>query len=1037
MTLSEKQLKTLLALAVFAVAFITYMLTMAPTVSFWDCGELVGASNILGNPHPPGNPLFTTMARVFIMVAPFKEAATRVNFISVLTSALTVMMCFLFTVKALNILFEKKIGKFALYCSAIIGSLLVTYSDTFWFSAVEAEVYGSSMFLVLCISWLSLEWYENRGTARANRMLVMITYLAFLGMGIHPFSFITIPAVGLFIVFSDDNHRKNWMGFGIVFVVFGVLAAMVSGGMNQDIVWAFIATAIIGAIVASAVPDMSFDLPLAIAGLGLFSIVYGIGSFIFFALALLVISFFAWRFSGAKIVKDRWKLAMWLSIVAILGFSSYAYVPLRSSVSPKIDEGEPRTWPAFKDYLERKQYGSESMITRAFHRRGQLQNQILVHPHMGYGGYMLGQYFPWKVGETRADENEPTVRKGIINHEFNTLTENLGTSPRLQFILFLLFQLPFAYGLYLAYKRNKHIAIYLGLLYAVGSYALVFYMNFADGSQMEMRDYEYWKQSNFDPKQKPENVHIEVRDRDYFFTPGFIFMGILFGVSSAFLLNKLGQGGRRKFLPRGVGVALASLAFVVPAYSNWHEHDRTGDYIPWDYAYNLLMSCRQNAILFTNGDNDTFPLWFIQQVEGIRTDVRVVNLSLVNTNWYIRQLKSHEPKLVVGFTDEEIDKLEPQAWPSKAPIKIAIPNSKIEVELEPRQYLKVQDIMVLNLAQNNYPAHPIQFAVTVSDDNMMGLEKYLVMEGMVYTLVEEKKNKEIDAEATAKMVDSVYRFRGLGDPNLFVDLNTEGLLTNYSATNFRLVMWAQEQVTAIDAKLGELQKLTGPADTDSVKSLISNKQKDRQDKIDFAEKYLQLNSRILPREWRNNYYGAQFYSTIKDYGKAEGYYKKGMMEAPNPKLFGGNLAQLYMEQNRFAQAESLLISLKNASPNDFELWYGLSELYQKRGEIPKARAVLAEWLKGNPSHQYAGMVDQQIRTMDMQMRNPAPAGNGPSANPGVNDGGTGAPAGAPSAGTPGAGGIPGLSPGAQAPAKASPAAEKPSSAAPAKAPTKS
>ena len=969
---NDKRLKTILALIVFGVAFAVYLATMAPTVSFWDCGELVGASNILGNPHPPGNPLFTTLARVFIMLAPFKEPATRVNLISALTSAVTVMMCFLFTAKLLAIVFQGKLTRFATYCASAIGAALVLFSDTFWFSAVEAEVYGTSMMLVMFISWLSLDWYEKRSTPKANRILILITYLGFLGMGVHPFSFITIPAVGLFVVFSDDNHRKNWLGYVILFGGFVVSCVILVKGVKLDMFWAYLVVLVLSAITYGSMPDLAFDLPLAVTGLALFSIIYDIGDFMFYASATLVVGLLSKLLMKSAQAKGRWNMAIMLCLVALLGFSSYAYVPIRSNVNPNIDENEPRTWDVFKEYLERKQYGSESMLARAFHRRGEFFHQLLVYPHMGYGGYMLSQYFPWKVGETRADENESVTRNAPVKHDFDTLWINLGQKPGMQMLLFLLFQFPFVYGGYLVYKKNKHLGAYLLILYAATSYGLMFYMNFADGTQMEMRDYDYWKQQNFNPQQKPENVHIEVRDRDYFFTPGFMYMGILFGVASAFLLKKLGdRRGGGGGIPQGVGISLLALAIAVPAYSNYKEHNRHGDYIPWDYAYNLLMSCRPNSVLFTNGDNDTFPLWFIQEVEGVRKDVRVVNLSLVNTDWYVKQLKTHDPKLVIGFSDEEIKALEPQPWRFKQAVAFKVPNSAITVELEPRPYLKVQDIMVLHIVQNNYPMHPIHFAVTVSDDNMMGLEKYLVMEGMVYTLVEEKKNKEIDAPTTAHMVDSIYRFRGLGDPKLFVDLNTEGLLTNYSATNFRLVMWAQEKLTEIQKQLDELRKAAGANPSDSAKSAIAAKEKERDEKVAFAERYLQLNARILPREWRNNYYGAQLYAAIKDYPKAEAYYQKGIKDAPNPRLFGANLAQLYIEQNKFPQAESLLNALKQTAPNDFELWYGLSDLYQKRGDLRKAYEVLSEWLKGNPSHQYASMVSQQLQFLEGQIRNQA------------------------------------------------------------------
>jgi tetratricopeptide (TPR) repeat protein len=256
-------------------------------------------------------------------------------------------------------------------------------------------------------------------------------------------------------------------------------------------------------------------------------------------------------------------------------------------------------------------------------------------------------------------------------------------------------------------------------------------------------------------------------------------------------------------------------------------------------------------------------------------------------------------------------------------------------------------------------------------------------------------------------VDDIYKFRGLGDPKVYIDLNTEGLLTNYSATNFRLVMWAQEQIAALDRQLDDLRKQAG----DSAKAQVADKEKARADKIAFAERYLKLNARILPREWRNDYYGAQFYASVRDYGKAEEYYRKGMTEAPNPKLFGANLAQMYVEEGKYPQAESLLSGMKKDYPGDFELWYGLSDIYQKRGELGKAREVLAEWLKLNPTHQYAAMVNQQLQFLDGQIRNKQ---NPPkdSAKPGPT-----VPGAAPnSAAATKSGGIPGLAPSAQRPA---------------------
>jgi len=913
----ETRTRLIISLIVFTIAFAVYFMTAAPTVSFWDCGELIAASNILGNPHPPGNPLFTILARAAILVAPFKDIAFRVNFIAVLSSALMITMVLLFTVKLLDILFDRKLSTFITYAGGMTAAFLVAFSDTIWFSAVEAEVYGLSMLIMMGISWLTLYWFENKDNALGRKALVMITYLAFLGMGIHPFSFITMPVVAVFLLIADKNMRTH--------------------------------------------------VPLWIAGILLLSVVYDIGDFYWYALAGLVVGIGGLILSQSPEWKMRWSLSNWLYIVALIGFSSYLYVPIRSSVNPAVDEGQPRTAQAFKEYLERKQYGSESMIARAFHRRGQLAHQVLVHPHMGYGGYMFAQYLPWKVGETRSEENEPVVREVFGKTlKFENLWELLKNKYKTQYFLFLLFQLPFLLGGYFAYKHKKPLGLYLLMLYGATSYGLIFYMNFADGSQMEMRDYDYWKSTGFKPETKPAPVHLEVRDRDYFFTPGFIYMGVLFGVAAAFLLRRLQRGGSGGGgMVKGLGTAITVLAVAVPVWSNWKEHNRSAIYMPWDYAYNLLNSCRPNAVLFTNGDNDTFPLWYMQEVERIRTDVRVVNLSLVNTNWYIHQLKDHANGLKIGFTAQEIDAMEPQPWKYDKPVAFKIPGSKVVAQIQPRGYLRVQDIMVLHIVQNNYPERPMQFAVTVGDDNMMGLEKWARMEGMVYTLQEEPYNKGIDPELTARLVDSVYRFRKLGDSTVYIDGNTEGLLTNYSATNFRLVMWAQDRVQEIDQSMDSLRQIGAG---DSLQPRLDSLAAAKAEKLAFAEKYLDLNATLLPREWRTHYYAAQLYLTAKEYDKAEEALLKGLAMADDPKPFTMNLVEIYLQRNQTDKAEKLLSDMKARYPNDFEVWYSLAELYQRRGDLKTARSLLNDWLMRNPSHQYAALISQTVSQLDARIR---------------------------------------------------------------------
>ena len=928
--MNDKTLQRILAAMVFFVALGTYLVTMAPTMSFWDCGEFLASASILGNPHPPGNPMVLLIGRVFMLIIPIKELATRMNFLAALAGALSVLMVFLFTVKFLRLVFRGSVSRFVVYSGAVVASFLVTYCDTFWFSSVEAEMYTLSMLVMMIEAWLALFWYENRGSAIADRTLILIAYVACVGMGISHFAFQIIPVVGLLLIISDKENRTN--------------------------------------------------IPLIYSGVMLLSILFDIGNFHFYVGSALIICLIGTLLSKSPLWKRRWSLASWISAAALLGFSMYLYVPIRSSTNPNIDEGgvywnkydaenllNPSKTNAFKEYLERKQYGSESMFNRAFHRRAHLQNQILIHPHMGFGGYLLAQYFPWKVGEARADESEP-VRRHVFGKEklFSTSYLKLQDKPQVMFLFFVLLHVFFIYGGYLAYRHNKHLGIYLLMLYGLTSFGMIFYMNFADGTQLEMRDYDYWKSTGFDVNQKPPPVHMEVRERDYFFTPAFMFMGILFGVSASFLLRWI--AARRGSLVRPAGLALISLSVAVPAWSNWHEKSRAGNYVPWDYAYNLLMSCKPNAILFTNGDNDTFPLWFLQEAEHVRQDVRVVNLSLVNTNWYIQQLRDHEPALKIGYTREQIDALEPIAWPGKGPLEIQIPHSKIHYQLGPLPYLKVQDIMVLHIVMNNYPEHPIQFAITVGDENEMGLDKFTIMEGMVYTLVEEPKDKELNLASTQHLVDSVYRFRGLGDPKVFVDLNTQGLLTNYSSSNFRLAMAPHDSLVAIHQQLTDLGKIAAPSD--SVKARIAALEKSTAEKVAFAEKYFTLNEHILPNEWRVHYYRGQLYTDIGDLQKAEEAMRLGLKAAgpANSRIFSMNLAQLFEQAGQKMRAESTVTELYGQNPDDFEAMYTLSGLYQRRGDLKDARELMSQWASRNPGHQYAGAIGQQIQQIDAQMR---------------------------------------------------------------------
>ncbi len=656
----------IISLIVFIIAFVTYFSTKAPTVSFWDCGEFIACSYILGIPHPPGSPLFVLIGRVFTLLPLFKEIAVRVNIISVLTSSLTVWLAYLIIVRVVKYWFRKdemtSTRRIIAYAGGATGALYLTFSSTFWFNAVEAEVYGISMLLMLIITYLAMIWAENRNKPGSNKLLVLIGYLSFLAIGIHMTVFLVIPVVFIFIFLLDREKRLDWR------------------------IW--------------------------LTGAVMFLVTYKVEPFL---LAVVTLFFISLAFVLLKQYSDKiWRLVFALMVFTLLGFSVQLYIPIRASLHPAINEDAPTDWQKFKYFLERKQYGEKSMFESMFTRRGSWAHQFGVYPHMGFWGFFRDQY----------------------------------SSEKYNFIPFVLGML----GIWESLRRRWKMGVFLLIIFLLCTVGLVLYMNFSDGTMGE---------------------RLEVRDRDYFFTPGFMYFAILIGVGlSGFILWVLDLFGNKlkKKSRLAITILLSVLAVAFPLSNtratHWRSHDRTGNYIPWDYAYNILNSCDKNAILFTNGDNDTFPLWFLQEVEKIRTDVRVVNLSLLNTDWYILQLK-HQMGVPIRLTDEQIHQLGP-------------------VMTDDNKIIRIQDIMIEEIIKDNNWNEPIYFAVTVPDENRLGLGKNLRMEGMTYRLVPEKGEDMVEPKILEDKIMNVFKFRGLSDSTVYKSESDKRLIANYISAFLQL-----------------------------------------------------------------------------------------------------------------------------------------------------------------------------------------------------------------------------------------------------------
>ena len=974
--LKEKWMKHIFAGIAAFVALIVYVLTMAPTVSFWDCGEFVACANTLGIPHPPGTPFFVFLARAVIVLLPFVgEIAKRVNYISVVSSAATVYVTALFawellaTVLKTDALAEKITGKVrtaVLATSALVAGFLLTFSDTFWFNAVEAEVYGIAMFILMLVSYLGLVWYNKRNEEYSDRILIFICYIAFLGVGAHLYTMLTVPAVFALLLVAEPKKIVE-------------------------------------------------RIPIWITGTLLCSVIYMVSAFIeisFICLIALSILCLAKPIKN-KGVQRSMRLSLAFAFFALIGYSTHLYIPIRSELNPIIDENDPEinirdeqgnlqlgnlfkdeNWVAFNNFIERKQYGSESMISRAFYRRARISHQFLSFPHMGYGGYQMAQYLPYKVGDVNyangiytfdAADNQPVERFGI---KFPTQMSFMGDATLPQFLMFLIFNGLLVMVCVFVWKRNRNVGVFVSVLYALCSLGLLFYINFADGTRMEQREHDYWvsimsrnvqdlnsrgmgitalpdPNELIDMRQNiehakirmetlkarganeaqlatlqreiddysnsvvwqnwqkiengfaqvgarapfPDAVHLEVRERDYFYTPAFIFMSMIYGIGAGILVFLVATSSFAAFANPAAAV-LVAVSFLVPCISNYKEHDRSGLWVPWDYAFNLLNSCRPNAILFTNGDNDTFPLWFAQEVAGVRKDVRVVNLSLGNTDWYIKQMLDNEPILKLSYDKAAIDRdmvldnssasnpnHQVSTWVKNA--QRLMPQLKNRIDamegqtLSPADSAKLmqfkvhyqvwdaftewanrtrsgmmltQHKLVIDLALQNMDK-PIEISTTVGTSNFMGLEKYMVQEGMVYNFVKgdlNPKRNAFDAAYTANLIDSVFKFRGLGDGTAYINSETERLLSGYVSLYLQISFDARDKITAL--KNSHPFTAEKKAEVDSLAAA--------------ASKYLEMGMKQFPSEWRNYWAAAFVYEAAGEKAKAQEVLNRGLDNVP-------------------------------------------------------------------------------------------------------------------------------------------------------------
>jgi hypothetical protein len=658
----------LISSGVFLVTLVVYIATLNPTTPFWDAGEFITTSHIVGVPHQPGTPLYVLVGRVFDIVfgsADITETsmhtAWAVNFMSAFFSALAVALIYLI-IWELARRADPDSGWLA-HIGGVVGAFFLAFSETFWNSAVEAEVYGLSAFMMALFTWLAIRWYDHREHPGSNNLLLLMIYLLALGVGFHLGSIFAYPGIFVLVLLAA---RRQLPVIDLLLMSMGLFVFLLS---------------------TTSLPNEAFLLTLAIY------------------LALVI----ARSFQGHH-------FALVGSALFFIGLTVHVMMLIRAGANPEpfINQTDPDNLKALVSVIRREQYPDLISSTR---------KASLAWQFGYYYNFLFKQFYFLGPGHGTL-----TVVTTVLGPIFLALV-----------------------GLFQGLRRVRPL-IFLPLVsYLINGEILTLILNFSDH---------------------------EVRERDYFYFAAFMFFAVFIGLGATALMRyAVGGEGKsadqaeaegvdwRKDIPRvkigPLGLTTAAVLLIVslmpafPGHTKYFEHDNSDNRIANEYAWNILAGLDQGAIVFTNGDNDTFPIWYLQEVEKFRTDVTVVNLSLVNLPWYIKQLKHSSVKpLAMTRDDDEIDALRHQVYED--------PKTGERTVIMIKDYM-VHDIITTNLGGEN---KPVFFAVTIPQENMARYFPNMVMEGMAYRLTDTAGPEgmpRVDAQKVMENMLGVYRLGALMD----------------------------------------------------------------------------------------------------------------------------------------------------------------------------------------------------------------------------------------------------------------------------------
>lgn len=838
-----KQLNNIFGWISFAIAAVVYTLTLEPIASWWDCGEYIATAFKLQVGHPPGAPLFQMAGRFFSLFAMGDNAnvALMVNMMSALVSAFTILFLF-WTITHMARKIMVKDGEvsqgqlYAILGSGLVGALAYTFSDSFWFSAVEGEVYAMSSFFTAVVFWAILKWEEQSEEKHSVRWIVLIAYLVGLSIGVHLLNLLAIPAIAF--VYYYKKYKPSPKGTLITAAVSVFLLVFI---MYVIIPW---------------VVDLSARFELLFVNT--FGLPFNSGTVFYFALVIGLLIF------GIHYTRKKGKLIANTAVLALtfilIGYSSFLMLVIRANANTPINENSPDDAISLLSYLNREQYGSwpifhgqyysapldpsnpysdgnpiyirdaekgKYVITdarkgseanydprfttifprmyspqdnhvKAYQSWGKVkgvpitaqnnegQSETLIRPTFTENlrfffryqlGHMYFRYFMWNFAGRQNDiEGHGGVTDGNWISGISFLDESrLGNQSDLPKSMdsparnkyYLLPLILGMIGMFFQFNKNYRDGVVVALLFFMTGIAIVLYLN----------------QTPFQP-----------RERDYAYAGSFYAFAIWIGFGVLSLYDLLSK----KLSPAISAVAVTAVcAVLVPgvmASENWDDHNRSNKYAARDFAANYLNSCAPNAVLITNGDNDTFPLWYAQEVEGLRTDIRVVNYMLASGDWYVHQLarkiydseplkftltpkqynkgvnefipffdrgggQQFELKEIVDFIADESDrsKMTLQSgesinyFPARR-VRLTVDSARavqngivpaymadrivpaVEWEIK-ANYLYKNDLMLLDFLASNNWERPLYFASPSSVNKVLGIDKYCHQTGVVYKFI--------------------------------------------------------------------------------------------------------------------------------------------------------------------------------------------------------------------------------------------------------------------------------------------------------------